>query len=126
VKLDAIHIAYAGAITMAVVAALIVAQRKTAAAIGTAANAINPFNHDNIFSTGMNSVVESIAGQPITLGTVIGDAVDKLKSIATGEPTPGEQAVAPSNAPGTPATGSASFPAPSIAVGRIGQYEIGL
>lgn len=123
-------LAYVATLGMLAIAVVIMGKRGAAAlgnAASTAAQAVNPFNHDNIFAQGVNATVQSISGEPgVTLGTKIGDAVDRITSIITGEPTPGEQATAPSNAPGTPSAGSGSFPAPSIAVGRIGQYEIGL
>lgn len=90
--------AYIGAIAVAAVAILVVAKR-TGTAVASAANAVNPFNQDNLFARASNAVVQSISGQPdTTLGSWLYDLTVK----AGVNPDAGAIATAP------------SFPAPSI------------
>lgn len=42
-------------------------------AIGKAANAVNPFNPDNVVATGVNGAVSAATGRPETLGGLLYD-----------------------------------------------------
>jgi hypothetical protein len=130
---DFMTIGYVAAIGMATIAVLMIA-KKGASALGSAASsigsAVNPLSQNNIFYKGANSVVQSIAGPDaqradVSLGTWLADTVENLSSAISGQPTPGQVATAPST-PDAPAAGANNFPAPSIAVGRIGNVEIGV
>lgn len=46
-----------------------------ASAVGSAANAVNPFNNDNIFNRAFNSAYQGVTGSDGTLGTDLYDAL---------------------------------------------------
>jgi hypothetical protein len=58
---------------VAAVAALLLA-RRAAGALGDAAEAVNPFNNDNVINRGVTSVYQNVTGSDGTIGTDIYDA----------------------------------------------------
>lgn len=57
-----------GALAVVTLAGLWFLQRQGAAAVKTTANAVNPLNRDNVFTSAANAVVTATTGRDETLG----------------------------------------------------------